>query len=228
MAESFTIGVVTGVSADKWIRVWRERMPDVPLSVLAVEEGAALEALADSADMVFARLPVPSDDDELSVIPLWSETPMVVAAKDHPVKVFDTVTVADLADEELYDGWDDATLDIVAAGHGVARMPQSVFRATGRRDVVAREITDAEPTRVGLVWRTSGPLIDEFIGIVRGRTANSSRGAAPEPDEGPPLRAAKAAAPRAAAKKPTPPQKRYPRTSGRTQQKRGGTRGKRR
>src|SRR5206468_584131 len=74
------------------------------------------------------------------------------------------------------------------AGHGIARMPQSVFRATGRRDLVAREVTDAEPTRVGLVWRnsSSGPLIDEFIGIVRGRTANSSRGDAgadPEPEQ---------------------------------------------
>jgi hypothetical protein len=104
----------------------------------------------------------------------------VIAAKDHPVKVFDTVALADLEGEELYPGWDEATLDIVAAGHGIARLPQSVFRATGRRDLVAREIRDAEPTRVGLVWRTSsaGPLIDEFIGIVRGRTANSSRGAA--------------------------------------------------
>jgi hypothetical protein len=115
---------------------------------------------------------------------------MVVAAKDHPVKVFDTVTLADLVDEQLYPGWDDATLDIVAAGHGIARMPQSVFRATGRRDVVARAITDAEPTRVGLAWRatTGGPLVDEFIGIVRGRTANSSRGtetppADPKPKE---------------------------------------------
>jgi DNA-binding transcriptional LysR family regulator len=184
VAEALEIGVVPGVSADKWIRVWRERMPDVPLTVVAVDEGAALEALESGTDMVFSRLPVEGADEELHVIPLWSETPMVVAAKDHPVKVFDAVTLADLADEELYPGWDEATLDIVAAGHGIARMPQSVFRATGRRDVVAREITDAEATRVGLVWRssTSGPLIDEFIGVVRGRTAQSSRGAgAPDP-----------------------------------------------
>jgi DNA-binding transcriptional LysR family regulator len=188
VAEALEIGVVPGVSADKWIRVWRERMPDVPLTVVAVGEGDALAALEAGTDMVFSRLPAGGEDDDLHVIPLWSETPMVIAAKDHPVKVFDSVTLADLAEEELYPGWDEGTLDIVAAGHGIARMPQSVFRATGRRDLVAREITDAEPTRVGLVWRSSssGPLIDEFIGIVRGRTANSSRGAGgtePEPEQ---------------------------------------------
>jgi DNA-binding transcriptional LysR family regulator len=232
VAEELTIGVVVGVSADKWVRVWRERMPEVPLSIVPVDEGAALEALAETADMVFARLPVAADEgenDDVNVIALWTETPMVVAAKDHPVKVFDTVTLSDLADEELYEGWDDATLDIVAAGHGIARMPQSVFRATGRRDVVAREVTDAEPTQVGLVWRTSGPLVDEFIGIVRGRTANSSRGGPEETPEGGKPQPEKAR-PKSPPQKAQPKgglQKRFPRTSGRTQQKRGGTRGRR-
>ncbi len=182
MAEALRIGVVPGVSADKWVRVWRERMRNVPLEVVPLPDKDAAAALEEAVDMVFARLPVPGSGEELHVIPLWTETPVVVAAKDHPIKVFDSVTVADLEDEELYPGWDEGTLDIVAAGHGVARMPQSVFRATGRRDLVAREVSDAEPTRIGLVWRAGGPLVDEFIGIVRGRTANSSRGmAAPSP-----------------------------------------------
>ncbi|HEY8590477.1 MAG TPA: LysR family transcriptional regulator substrate-binding protein [Naasia sp.] len=203
MAEAFTVGVVRGVSADKWARVWRERMPDVPLEIVAVDEGGAVEALAGAADMVFARLPV---DDDLNAIPLWEELPVVVAAKDHPVKLFDTVTLADIAEEETYPGWDDATLDIVAAGHGIARMPQSVFRATGRRDVVAREVSDADPTRIALVWpaEASGPLIDEFIGIVRGRTANSSRGAASveDPPESPPPRQTRRPAPTTRPRRP--------------------------
>ncbi len=178
------IGVVAGVTPDRWVRAWRDRMQDVPLEVVPVERPA--DALHDRVRMVFARLPVDGiDASEVHVIPLWEETPVVVAAKDHPVKVFDAVTEADLADEQLYPGWDEGVLDIVAAGHGIARMPQSVFRATGRRDVVARPVTDAPPSRVGLVWLRSegGVLVDEFIGIVRGRTANSSRAeaAAPEP-----------------------------------------------
>jgi DNA-binding transcriptional LysR family regulator len=188
--DPFVIGVVAGVTPDRWVRVWRERLPDVPLRVEAVEDPAA--ALLEGTAMVFARLPVAGiAEDEVHVIALWEETAVVVAAKDHPVKAFDAVQEADLAGEEVYPGWDDSVLDIVAAGHGVARMPQSVFRATGRRDVVARPVTDAETTRIGLVWLRSGggPLVDEFIGIVRGRTANSSRGATEAAPPPPPKRA---------------------------------------
>ncbi|HET6824715.1 MAG TPA: LysR substrate-binding domain-containing protein [Amnibacterium sp.] len=199
-SDGLVIGVVTGVTPDKWVRTWHDRMPDVPLRIEAITDEQAGPALGVALDMAFARLPIGGvEAAELHLIPLWDETPVVVAAKDHPIKVFDTVTLADIADEEVYPGWDDATLDIVAAGHGVARMPQAVLRATGRRDVVGRPITDAEPTRVGLVWRrtTEGPLIDEFIGIVRGRTANSSRGFAEPPAPEPkPRRPAKEPKPR--------------------------------
>lgn len=189
MPAPFVIGVVTGVTPDRWVRVWRERLPETPLQVVPVDDVA--EALASRVAMVFARLPV--DAAGVHVIPLWEETPVVVAAKDHPVRVFESVTEADLAEEAFYPGWDDGVLDIVAAGHGVARMPQSVFRATGRRDVVARPISDAPTTRIGLVWLRDegGPLVDEFIGMVRGRTANSSRGEAAPPAPPAPKRASK-------------------------------------
>ena len=186
MTEALTVGVVPGVSADKWARIWHERLPEVPLLVVQLPEDEAGPALLHRVDMVFARLPVP-DEADLHVIPLWDEVPVVVAAKDHPIRVFDSVTLAELADEELHPGVDEATLDLVAAGHGIAQMPQSVYRAAGRRDLVAREISDAPRTRIALVWprRRTGPLIDEFVGIVRGRTANSSRGggAPPEPSK---------------------------------------------
>jgi DNA-binding transcriptional LysR family regulator len=182
MAEALTVGVVPGVSADKWARVWRERLPDVPLLVVQLAEDEAVAALEDRVDLVLARLPV-TDDTDLHVIPLWEEVPVVVAARDHPIRVFDSVTLADLGDEDLHPGADDATLDLVAAGHGIARMPQAVFRATGRRDLVGREISDAPRTRIALLWPRSrtGPLVEEFVGIVRGRTAKSSRGAAAPP-----------------------------------------------
>ncbi len=71
---------------------------------------------------------------------------------------------------------------LVAANVGVAVMPQPVARALGRRDVTATPITGTPETRVGLVWVTARqiPETEEFIGIVRGRTANSSRGAGEE------------------------------------------------
>jgi len=70
-------------------------------------------------------------------------------------------------------------ISLVAANVGVAIMPQPVARALSRRDVVATPITATLETRIALVWVTARqiPETEEFIGIVRGRTANSSRGA---------------------------------------------------
>lgn len=180
MSDPFVIGVVDGVTPDRWVRVWRDRMPGVPLLVVPV--GDVADALRSRAHMVFARLPLEGIGAEaVHTIVLWEETPVVVVARDHAAKALDAVTEADLVGEELHPGWTEDVLDLVAAGHGIARMPQSVFRATGRRDLVARPVSDAPVTRVGLVWLRSGggELVDEFVGIVRGRSANSSRGTAP-------------------------------------------------
>ena len=70
-----------------------------------------------------------------------------------------------------------AYVELVAAGVGLALMPMSVARAHSRRDVVARPVADAPDTGIGLAWlrASEDPRLDTFIGIVRGRTANSSR-----------------------------------------------------
>jgi DNA-binding transcriptional LysR family regulator len=196
----FTVAFVPGVTPARWARVWAERMPDRELWLTPIPEADVTAAIrgedgAPAADMCFARLPI--DDEGLSLIPLWEETPVAVAAKDHPLKVVDAVTVAELADEDTVDGQDEAALDLVAAGAGIATMPQAVFRGHNRRDLVARPISDAEPTRIALVWREGDVRdeVEEFIGIVRGRTAASSRGRqADTVEEGPKAASAKAAA----------------------------------
>ena len=93
-------------------------------------------------------------------------------------------------------------------GAGVMIVPLSVARTHSRRDLIHRPVTDAEPTTIALAWLMDNPneLIEEFIGIVRGRTANSSRTAprgSSEPDAKP-----------APAKK-RPPQTQTPRNVGR-------------
>jgi hypothetical protein len=59
-------------------------------------------------------------------------------------------------------------------------VPLSVARTHSRRDLIHRPVTDLDPTEIALAWLVDNPneLIEEFIGIVRGRTANSSRTAA--------------------------------------------------
>lgn len=211
VSDPFVLAFVPGVTPGKWAGVWNDRMPGVPLEVRPASPADAHASLHDgSADVALVRLPV--DQALLSVIPLYSEKAVVVAPKDHVLEAFETVTLADLADESRLEGQDAGTVELVAANLGIAIMPQSVARALSRRDVVARIITDAPETRVALAWLDGNPdpLIQEFIGIVRGRTANSSRGeqTAVESTATTPQKPRQQAKPTAAQKKPRPPKTR--------------------
>lgn len=188
----FTVAYVLGVTPGKWARIWNERMPRHPLELLQVSPAEAVAALlSGAADVALLRLPVA--DDSLSAIPLYAESPVVVVPKGHEIEALDSVTVAEI-EGALQGDWV-ANVDLVAANAGVAVMPQSVARALSRKDVVARPVTDAPETSVALVWRETTPEVDEFIGIVRGRTANSSRGE-PTPKTPKPPRKPKAVQPR--------------------------------
>ena len=186
MSLPFVVAFVAGVTPGKWARVWNERMPQQALELRPLSPADALDALAQGeAQVALMRLPV--DNNDLSTIPLYEELPVVVVPKDHAIEAVESVTLAELEPENVIAGdWADA-VELVAANVGVAIMPQSVARAYSRRDVVARFVSDGETSRIALVWVTNSttPLVEEFIGVVRGRTANSSRGAQPEPQPAP-------------------------------------------
>jgi len=214
-SSALVVASVPGVAAGKWARIWNERFPHVPLELRDIPEDGVAAALADDAPvhLCFART---ADGESaeigaglgpgLNAVRLWSEVPVVVASRDHAIKVVETVTLAELDAENLIDGDDEATLDLVATGVGVARMPQSVFRLASRRDLVARPVSDAHSTRIALVWSAGLPAereeqVQEFIGIVRGRGEQSSRSDAPKaPIETKKERAEKAAKAARAAK----------------------------
>ncbi len=70
-------------------------------------------------------------------------------------------------------------IELVAAGVGVLLVPQSLARLHHRKDLTYRPVREAPESRVALSWPTAEEtpdLVEEFIGIVRGRTVNSTRG----------------------------------------------------
>ncbi|MEZ0064622.1 DNA-binding transcriptional LysR family regulator [Streptacidiphilus sp. MAP12-20] len=199
-SASFRLAYVPGVTPAKWVRVWIERLPDVRLNLALVPAAEAEASLrADAADAGLVRLPV--DRQGLHAIPLYTETTVVVLPKDHRLaEAAETAEVApaDLAEELVLHPLDDVfdweelpglpakerpattpdAVELVAAGVGVVIVPQSLARLYHRRDLTYRPLTDAPQSQVALAWledRTTD-LVEEFIGVVRGRTANSSRG----------------------------------------------------
>ncbi|MFC7304535.1 LysR substrate-binding domain-containing protein [Streptomyces monticola] len=198
-SPSFRLAYVPGVTPGKWVRIWNERLPDVPLTLVQVTPAEAPDVLRDGgADAGFVRLPV--DRTVFSAIPLYTETTVVVVPKDHLVSAADEVTTEDLSDDIVLHPLDDTlgwerlpglpaierpattadAIELVAAGVGVLVVPQSLARLHHRKDLTYRTVTDAPESSVALSWpedRTTD-LVEDFIGIVRGRTVNSTRGRA--------------------------------------------------
>lgn len=165
---------------DKWIGRWRERRSD-RLDAFLVETHEQRSVLYDGrAEMCFVRLPV--ERNGLHVIPLYTEEPVVVMSTEHLLSVLDEVTSADLDDVLVNDGPARQAIETAAAGTGVVVVPRSVARLHSRKDVTVRPLVDGQESQVALAWRTDldDARTEDFVGIVRGRTARSSRGEAPE------------------------------------------------
>lgn len=196
---SLTLGYVPGGTPAKWARIWAERHPEIPLQLSAVAAADAAASVRDGTVDV-ALLRPPADTSGLSVIPLYEETTVAVVPTDHLLTAVDEITSADLDGEptlvpldDVVD-WADApgtpidhrpettkdAIELVAAGLGTLVVPQSLARLYHRKDLTYRPIADAPSCPVALAF-PAGPqseLVEEFIGIVRGRKARSSRGQA--------------------------------------------------
>lgn len=203
---SFRLAYVPGVTPSKWVRVWNERFPDIPLTLHSVTAAEAPALLRDGdADAAFVRLPV--DRTVFSAIPLYTETTVVVVPKDHVVAAVDEVSADDLADEVVFHPLDDVldwagppgqpaferpattadAVELVAAGVGLLVVPQSLARLHHRKDLTYRPLVDAPQSSVALSWpeEATTDLVEDFIGVVRGRTVNSTRGRSkPQPQSG--------------------------------------------
>jgi DNA-binding transcriptional LysR family regulator len=214
-------------------------LPKVPLTLVQVPAAEAADMVRDrGADAVLLRLPI--DRTGLHAIPLYTETTVVVVPKDHRVAATDEVSTEDLADDVVLRPLDDTldweqppglaaierpattadAVELVAAGVGLLVVPQSLARLHHRRDLTYRPVSDAPESRVALSWLEdeTTDLIEQFIGIVRGRTVNSTRGRPPAP--------AKRTSPDADGRKPT-----ADKSTGRSRQRgsgapKGGKRGK--
>lgn len=194
---SFRLGYVPGVTPGKWARMWAERRPHVPLQLVMTTTDDAVELVRSGAvDAGLVRLPI--DRTGLHAIPLYTETTVAVVPKEHLLTAAEEVTVADLADEIVLRPQDDTlawpedrpgraaafepattadAVELVAAGVGLLVLPQSLARLHHRRDLTYRPLADAPGSSVVLTWpdAENTDLMEELIGIVRGRTVNSSR-----------------------------------------------------
>lgn len=194
------LGAVEGATPGKWIDIWKELMPRHPLDLVTVTIAHQRAAVA-SGEVDAAIVRLPFDRAGLQLIPLYDEQPVVVCAADSHLTAADELTLADLVGEVVITVQDPplvvsvsgaaparfaptATVEeavaTAATGVGIVIVPMSLARLHHRKDVAYLPLTDGPPSPVALAWQpgddgVTPALVDAFIGIVRGRTANSSR-----------------------------------------------------
>lgn len=197
----FRLGAVEGATPGKWIDRWRERLPHAALELVPLQPGDERAALLDdsvdgSVHAALVRLPM--DRTGLHVIALYDEVTVVVCAADSHLTAADELTFDDLAGEVVitprrpplevdvpgtiaprFDPPETVAdaIAIAASAVGVVIVPLSLARLHHRKDAAHRPLVGGPVSPVALAWREGGttPEIEAFIGIVRGRTANSSR-----------------------------------------------------
>jgi DNA-binding transcriptional LysR family regulator len=175
------VAFVPGVTIRKWTTRWQERHPRLPLEVVPLATGEGVPAVrAHEVELSFVRLPI--DREGLNVIRLYGEVPVVIVPRDHPLAEAASVTQSQVPDAVEAPADIKDAVALVAAGVGSLRLPHSLARLHARKDVVAIPVSDAPETDIAIIWLAdvSSDQIEEFVGIVRGRTAASSR-ATPTP-----------------------------------------------
>jgi len=193
MPEGLRVAFVTGTTPDKWARAWREQRRG-RLELVPVTEDEQEDVLRRGGiDMALVRLPV--DVTELHCVRLYDELPVAVGGREHLISAAPEVTLDDLGDEQLVrphaSGWrpvadqldwppmtEQEAIETVSAGTGIVVVPMSVARLYQRKDVVHRVVTDLAPTTIALVWPRDrdDETTQAFVGVVKGRTAHTSRG----------------------------------------------------
>lgn len=195
--RTLRLGAVPGATPGRWIDTWTQRMPLVSLELVPIAFTAQRSALTDgSVDLALVRAPF--DTDGMHAIPLYEELPVVIAGSESHLLAAEELSPADLEGETLLTTREDVLGDLglpaaasriamldtvedavatVASGVGILVAPMSLARLHHRKDVDYRILRDAPVSQVLLVWPRDATTrdIEAFVGVVRGRSANSSR-----------------------------------------------------
>jgi DNA-binding transcriptional LysR family regulator len=189
----FSIGFMPGITVTDAVRELTGRHPALEVELVRTTWDDQVDVLHDGrADVSIVRLPI--DRRGLTVRPMFTDPRVAVLPSDHRLAGKESIEINDLAADHLLNDpgavpeWRDIAvepregtaprprrfasieekLEIVAAGQGIAVIPQSTSEYYTRADLRHVPISDIGPNQVSLAWITGrrSRLIQDFAQIV--------------------------------------------------------------
>ncbi|AHH97367.1 LysR family transcriptional regulator [Kutzneria viridogrisea] len=154
--ERLVVAFSPGLHVSEAIRAFTARHPEVEIDLVPLHWWERDAPLRDGRIQV-GYLRRPFNDSGLRTIHIGHEPKVVCLSVTHPLARRHALTLADLDGEPLLDAQARRTssieekLELVASGHNIALVPQSVARSYSRPDIVYLHVTDAMPVETCLV-----------------------------------------------------------------------------
>ncbi len=179
--KTFKIGFMLGMDTEGVLAAFTARHPDVSVLLHRLRWWEHGEAVRDGrVDAAFVRLPIA--EEELELLPLYTEPLNVALPDDHAHATNPTLTIADIADEpvlhyaDAIPAWNafwcadprpDGTqarrgplvhdmeeiVEYVRTGRGVAFLPAAICAMFPRPGITYVPVTDLPPGQVALAWQ---------------------------------------------------------------------------
>ncbi|MDR7322091.1 MULTISPECIES: LysR family transcriptional regulator [Catenuloplanes] len=185
-----TIGYVEDLIITPAVRELRRRHPEAEVGTRHLDCDEMSLLTDGRVDVLVARAPLPFDDGEIRISPLYAEERVLLVPDDHDLAGRASVTMADLAGHDplpcpltepayrllgtgplpAVKGFQDK-LELVAAGQAIAVLPVSDRRTLLRPGLATVPIRDAPASTVVLAARADdpNPLIREARECLSGR-----------------------------------------------------------
>lgn len=188
------LGVAIGVEPDKWLRRFSAGTSHGRVDAHYYDDPVA-HLLDESVDVALVRLPDERISDAFHVIHIYEEAAGIAVPKESVyAEVGSTVKPHDIEDEiinfrisptgEVDTAELRTALQVVAANVGVAIAPRPALKVLSGRQITHLAYSDVEypDTSIAVVFfkHKDNDVIQDFVGITKGRTIRSSRQNAPK------------------------------------------------
>lgn len=171
-ARRLAIGFAPGLSVAPAVAAFSAVHPEIEIELVRLNWFEQADAIVDGRiDVGYLRHPF--DDRGTRAVAIAEEGSVAFVRSSHPLAFRSSLQLADLVDETVLDGQRRVTssieekLELVAAGHGIAVLPESVGRYYRIEGLTRIPIVDAPAHRLCLATLASRrqPHVGEFLQI---------------------------------------------------------------